>query len=135
MRTRENFVTWSRGGRGSQNVCSRLILSTVSTCLMRRNDIPDPVGCITVALEYLQETRVPLYPVHRLAKPRSYVNKNRDTLKASGQKERDRRTTVRTLLEELSRYYRPPGDDRRENAWDIPSLLSESKFGLDHSSR
>ena len=101
---------------------------------MGRNDTPDPVGCITVALEYLRETRVPLFPSHRLAEPKSH-KKDGDALTPAAQKERDRRIEVRALHKELSRYYRPPGNRGMNKWWVVPSLLSKSKFGLDHSSR
>ena len=102
---------------------------------MGRNDTPDPVGCITVALEYLRETRVPLFPFHRLAEPRNIQKKDEGTLTPAAQRERDKRVEVRALHKELSRYYRLPDDPKMHKWWEISSLLSESKFGLDHSSR
>ena len=136
----ENFVTGSCNGGGSPELQPGLRLSPVRTYLMKRNDTSDPVGCIKGALKYVQKTRQPVYPRHRLSIRGNYTDKEASP---SAQQERKRRATMRDLFERLSRYYRLAEDDERdggedhesEQMWGCPSLLREGKLRLDHSSR
>ena len=57
---------------------------------MERNDAPDPVGCITGALKYVEEVRRSVYERHRLASTTATARSRKEVLLAA-QVERDRR--------------------------------------------
>ena len=143
--TTENFVTGSCDGGGSQNDHPKMRFSPVRTYIMKRIDTPEPVGCITGALKYVQAIREPVYGRHRLSKTGNYSEQE---VSSSAQKERKRRAATRELFEKLSQYYRLAEDDdesdgerdeekghQREQMWDSLSLLREGKFRFDHLSR
>jgi hypothetical protein len=104
------------------------------------DDVPDPVDCISGALEYLSTFRKAVYK-----HPRLVGSKRKWSIESSGnvRRQRERREMERTLFEELSRYYRLEENDgkdgdvgeegEQEEVWGRPALLQEGKLRLDHS--
>ena len=107
----------------------------VSTFLTKLNDAPD-IGCDAEVLQYIETVRPPVYwfPCLRTGQVRPCPQNP-----GHSKSEWERRNVERTLMGQISRYYRRPGDvlgiaDREEKKrWMRPLLLKEGKHGCDHS--
>lgn len=80
-----------------------------------------------VALDYVETIREPVYDAPRLARGAgTRTTEGKDAPDAEDRRRRE----IRTLNEELSRYYRLATNQR---AWGCPGLLSKGKHGHSHS--
>ena len=133
---REN--TWSSAtslgsGRATKPLPQTRMLWLVSNFLTRRNDAPDPVGWNIAMVEYIPTVREAVYDHPRVRKKQGRpCSQNPRAMR-----EWERRNVERTLLGELSRYYRldeskPKG--KYLATWTHEPLLREGKHKYDHSS-
>jgi hypothetical protein len=91
----------------------------------KRNDIPNPIDCNTVAKDHILTVRAAVYQCPQFA--RGKVGPCPETKHA--EREWIRRKEERELLEELSQYYRLEGEEEKgtRTVWRRPSLLREGK--------
>jgi len=85
------------------------------------------IGWNEVALEVVETIRMPEYDKPRLSKG---TGRRTAKGKTAPDEEHRRRTGIRELNEELSRYYLL---ETNRAAWGCPELLTKGKHGHDHS--
>jgi hypothetical protein len=119
----------SREGRTS-HICQQPIRHwPVSTYIVKRDGVPELVGCNTVAVDIIPTIRPVVYEHPCLFTRRAKLEQGPKNTKVTG-RERERRATERALVRELSRYYKLGKD---QNKWGRPQLLEKGKHGLGHS--
>ena len=122
-----NWFNGCGSERASRSLRAKLKLLPVSIDRIQRNGPPDPVGRDTVVAKFIAEFRQVVYQEPCLGKNKRLAQKVGPVSRKAA-KEQERRSALRSPLEELSKYYLR---DAGAKEWEVAELLSKGKGVFD----